>query len=193
MTPEPSQSSSPVSTPELVIVPGQSVGEVRGDSTEASLKATYGEDQVRSESLMFAEGMERPGIVVFPDDPAKRVEVLFGEANPDKIELIRVHGEGSIWQTPQGVKVGTSLKELEQINGKPFVMLGLGWDYGGGVTDWQGGALEGLSLRLEAIGEGLDQEAVSKVSGDREVSSDDPAMQIVNPRVTQITVQFPFE
>jgi hypothetical protein len=36
------------------------------------------------------------------------------------------------------------INEVETLNTKPFMLSGFDWDYGGMVTDWQGGAMARL-------------------------------------------------
>jgi hypothetical protein len=57
-----------------------------------------------------------------------------------------VYGEGN-WGTEYGLGLGTTLKELEKMNGKPFQFAGFGWDYGGIVT-WEGGNLDTMSATV---------------------------------------------
>jgi hypothetical protein len=54
--------------------------------------------------------------------------------------LIRATDQ-SAWATANGIRIGTALAEIEQMNGKPFKLSGFDWDYGGRVTDWQDGKL----------------------------------------------------
>lgn len=46
---------------------------------------------------------------------------------------------------------GTSLKELQRLNGKPFRLFGFSWDYGGLVESWQKGRLVGLESKISLI------------------------------------------
>jgi hypothetical protein len=38
----------------------------------------------------------------------------------------------------------SALRQLRKLNGKPFVLLGIGWDYSGTVVSWEGGKLKRL-------------------------------------------------
>jgi hypothetical protein len=79
------------------------------------------------------------------------------------------------------------LWDVEKVNGRPFTFTGLGWDYGGEVTDWRGGALEQTKAMLGGniapgcnlavtLGSAPDapQKAVDAVSGEEKFSSGDP-------------------
>jgi hypothetical protein len=127
---------------------------------------------------------------VFPDQPEKRVEVFWSQEDPKKVQIIQIHGAKSEWKTAQGVTLGTTLQELEKINGKPFDIMGLGWDFGGTVSDWKGGALQGMTLRCDEPTGQISEEESASISGDQVVQSNLPAMQKANPRVTKIVVSF---
>lgn len=175
---------------DFLIVPDKGFGAITADSTEESLKKAFGADQVKREKMYVGDGQEWNGIAVFPSQPEKRVEVFWFEEDPSRVQLIQISGQKSLWKTAQGVTLGTTLKELEKLNGKPFKLLGLGWDFGGGITDWEGGALEGLTLRCDDTAVQLSDKENEAVLGDQEVLSSLPAMQKANPKVSKITVNF---
>lgn len=54
------------------------------------------------------------------------------------------------WHTQTNIRVGTNLKDLEKINGRPFKFTGLGWDLGGTIDAKGGqlGKLPGLNITL---------------------------------------------
>jgi hypothetical protein len=107
-----------------------------------------------------------------------------------------LQGEKSLWQLPRGVTLGTSLHDLEQWNGRPFILAGFGWDYSGAVLSWNGGALDsslGTSTKLYLApppsqnGDSLHAQAM----GDRPFSSSSHPMRTINPKVYRIRVEFP--
>ena len=190
--------AEPASLPQIaqaeegfLLVPGQSVGPITKDSTEASLKAAFGAGNVKKETLYVGDGQELPGLAIFANDPEKRIEVIWSETEPNKIAFVQIQGARSLWQTKDSVSLGTSLQELEKLNGRAFTMFGLGWDFGGSVTDWKGGALDGLMIRLgETEDLSLSEKEAEAVYGDQEVSSDLPLMRRINPKVFKIVISF---
>ena len=173
---------------DFIIVPGQRVGAITAASTEADIKELYGEDNVEYRSVHIGEGESQPGIAVFPNTPDELEIVWDIAAATGNPEFIRISNENTAWRTVQGVTVGTSLKELEKINGKPFQLYGFGWDYGGLVSDWKSGKLNShLIIALEPA----DWEEVGpEVSGDIILSSDDPKVRKLNARVASMVVTF---
>ncbi len=98
--------------------------------------------------------------------------------------------------------MGSTLKELERLNGKPFRMVIWGSDVGGGVVSFDGGALASfdgtLRLRLEprtdAKGHDIPElsadEKAEVYDGERIVASSNPVLQKVNPRVHRDDLRF---
>ncbi|MCO6488409.1 MAG: hypothetical protein J5I98_08330 [Phaeodactylibacter sp.] len=173
---------------DYTVVPGKRVGGITATSTEADIRALYGDGQVAYRSVYIGEGESQPGIAVFPDTP-NELEIVWDIAaatgNP---EFIRISKADTDWRTIQGVTVGTTLEELEKVNGRPFNLYGFGWDYGGLVNDWRGGHLDSyLVIALEPA----DWEQVGpEVSGDITFSSNDPKVRALGARVASMVVTF---
>lgn len=178
---------------DFLIVPGERVGAITGDASEDSLRAIYGGDRVESVLVSKGEGFFCKGSRVLFDN-GEFLEVTWldteAKASPDFIQV-----KGKSWQTGDGISLGISLQEIEEINGKPFRLLGFEWDYGGTIISWEGGNLEGqpremwlaLTPDQEAYQQTSGNEA-GQVSGDREFSSGHPVMQKLNPRLMFLAV-----
>ncbi len=125
--------------PETFELPG-SLGPL---TTRIELDARFGKVNVREETFDGAEGIGTyPALVVFPEDPRKRLELVLDADNPDApIRELRVPATDSLWHATSGLRTGLTLAELVALNGAPVSFYGLGWDYGGSVQDWHGGKL----------------------------------------------------
>ena len=175
------------------IVPGH-VGPITGQINEAELRQRY-PNAVEATRVQLGEGETAPGAVLFPQDSLGRAEIIWRDtltrARPSRIVL---RGDRSRWRLSRGISLGTTLQELERLNGTPFTLAGFGWDYAGVITDWQGGSLDsalaGIKLYLDPGPAQYQSAAYSKVLGDRDYASSMPAMQQLNPKVTQIFVDF---
>lgn len=112
-------------------------------TTRLELDARFGKANVREVTFPGAEGIgSYPALVLFPDDPRKRLELVLDAADPDApIRELRVPAPDSLWHATSGLRTGISLAELVALNGAPVSFYGLGWDYGGTVQDWHGGKL----------------------------------------------------
>ncbi len=181
-----------------LIVAGTNAGPITPTASEADLAAIFGAGNVRPGEVEIGEGVREPGTIIFPDDPERRIEILWHDtAARRRPARLQITGHRTLWHFAQAISLGTSLKQLETLNGNPFYLTGFGWDYGGTVLSWEGGALAtalggGYALlRLTpdyaTPGEG---ELSDRVSGDRDFRSDDPVMQAIDPTVDQIILEF---
>lgn len=184
------------------IVPGVKVGAITSRTSEADLRRIYGSRNVRSGEVGLGEGETVPGTILFPNDPRRRLEIAWkntrAKKNPD---FVQFSGEKSRWQIAPGIGLGTSLKILEQINGRGFKLLGFQWDYSGTVVSWNGGKLarrfgnDGGTVSLRLSPRSYENKALAKdldaVMGDGEFSSKNKSMQKINPEVYFVVVKFP--
>ena len=161
------------------------------NASHAGIVKAFGQRNVISEEVGIGEGEMARATVIFPRDPARRVEIFWRDAKQRReLSEMRV-ATGSAWRTAQGVAVGMPLADVEAINDKPFLLAGFGWDYGGTTLDWQGGKLDtqpgGCRLRLR-----FDQQKPTDadIDGDREFASDDNGMRSAAPIVEEISFSF---
>lgn len=201
-TSAPVEAPAPAPVADWLIVPGERVGQLTATSSAAGLIAAYGAENVRDEPYPLGEGESEQGTVVFPDDPTRRVLILWNDLDKKALPLaVRIDGAGSQWKTAEGLAVGTSLRRVEELNGKPFLLYGFEWDYGGQLVDSNGGALKDLphedpegGFRGGALLLTFQPDpaaSYTEVMGDGTFSSDHPVMQSVDPKVSVIIVSFP--
>ncbi|MCW5721316.1 MAG: hypothetical protein KIS86_09255 [Devosia sp.] len=188
--------ATPALAGQTQILPGEDFscsGLFAPDTSEARLRAALGDDNVETGMVYGAEGMELPATILFPDDPARSMNIIwFDEDNlayPASIEL----AEGQT--APGGVRIGMSIAEVEALNGQSFPLGGFWWDYGG-YAFFDDGALARpdpdcyLSLRF-LPGDNYDASIdVTSVSGDVELTSDLPLLGKIDTRVTSISVGY---
>jgi hypothetical protein len=180
------------------IVPGERTGPITRVTTLADLRRIYGDASVRVEDVDVGEGETAPGATVFPDDSLRRVQVAFRDSAGTVPRFVTIRGDTSDWHTEAGVTLGTSLERLTRLNGRPFVLLGFGWDYAGTVVSWNGGRLAAgdsggarFIVRLAPTVEGTAADSLQReVVGDREYPSDHPAMTGLRPAVYELLTIF---
>ena len=154
------------------VAPGR-VGAMVKATPPADLAKIYGAGNVQYKKVPAAEGQEQPGAVIHAGTPDE-LQVGFTE-DSKRIEFIRI--VGTRWQTKEGIRIGTSLAELERINGGPFQFSGFGWDYGGAVfTNPRGKLPKDLGITIAPTKNGSNKEA-QQVMGDRKFSSRHPALK----------------
>ncbi len=185
------------------IIPDLCAGPISVFSTEADIVAAFGESNVERKDIGYGEGETLPGLVLFPKDEEKRLRIAWRDDTRQRISFMRVQGNKTLWHTRQGVTIGTTLKELEALNAKPFSMLGFAFDGSGTVSSWGGGKLFleygtfgtpipcVLTVQMSETGEGrLSQEEFSELLGDNEFSSSLPELQRLNPHVQELIVNW---
>jgi hypothetical protein len=200
----------------FIIFPGRQVGMVKGTSTEASLRDLLGPENVVRDTVYMSEGEFEMGTTLFKNT-ADQAQIIWKDkarfANPEVVFLRPAYddtnqlrpgtaGQQVQWTMPVGeagrIGIGTSLRAVQQANGKPFKLYGFGWDYGGASAGWQKGNLETpdgksyltLHFGFEADFYETENKLYESVLGDSEFGSDSPAMQRLNPTVKTITLSF---
>ena len=162
----------------------------------------YGEESIqKSASIPQGEGEAMPGSILFPNDPTKRLEIVWNNAKKQASPFrVIINGHRSQWQLPMGLGAGISLDSLERLNGKPFSLLGFEWDYEGTVVDWGGGRLHaleapqgGLLVRFKPdyeLMQKLVKDERAQILGDHPISSQDSVLKKVQPRIEHMVMEF---
>jgi hypothetical protein len=183
----------------LILPGGASGGTISARTSEPELIEVFGKRNVVARDVGLGEGETEPGTALFPDDPLRQIEILWKDPKEKRSpKRVQISGVRSQWKTAHGITLGTSLKTLERLNRKPFLLAGFGWDYSGTVTSWTQGAMEEelvrpgrVILRLLPRNNPAHSQAETSVLGDRPFSSGHPAMQELNPCVYQLIWLFP--
>lgn len=163
------------------------------DSSEARLIQIYGADNVVTGIVPGPEGTEMLATTVFPGDRRKELQFVWWDEDnlrdPGNIELPTkavVYG---------GLRIGTTLEQLEAINGEPFTFNGFGWDYGGFagfetgyLSNPPGGCTISVRLFQHAFPEGIDP---MPVTGDIIVESTNPLLDQMDVRVDMLSIGYP--
>src|SRR5262249_17019350 len=151
-------------------------GSVIGPRTaRKDLVEAYGAANVVDQDVDVGEGETQPGTVIFPKDPERLIEILWTDPEKKTVPAsAQVSGARTRWKTAHNISLGTSLRDLERLNGRPFRLAGFGWDYSGTVMSWENGSLAGdfagghgrVIIRLDSpASESVDKD-VARVEGD---------------------------
>lgn len=185
------QTTETAAEPDFGIKPGVGIGALNGEMVRADLEAAIGKEQVTERDFYLGEGESAPGLVLYADSP-EEVEVLLDDDG--MVILYRLAQKDSKWATKEGVKVGMSIQDLQTANGVPFKFTGFDWDYGGTVTNWNGGAFDGkdflVVLGYNYDGAELTEEDMTVLIGDQDVMSDHPATQRYEISVVEIMQRY---
>jgi hypothetical protein len=165
------------------------------DSTHLKLAIKYDSRNVVFGQVDGPDGTKIPGTILFPNDPRRRLEVLWSnEAGRTDPSVIAINGK-SQWTAPKGLKLGLPLATLEKMNGRPFKLSGFGADGTASVAGWEGGGLSLLpggckvGMRLAADSK-APPEARNARAADKEFLSNDASMRAVKPVVMEILIGY---
>ena len=157
-----------------------------------SLMQRYGDEAVVDDKLYTGvEDITYQGIVLSPRSPEWRIEIGFSDETMQRVSrLTLIDAKTSHWNVA-GVTLGSTLAEVQKINGKPFLIREFFTDGGGFVVDWKGGALDrplpgGCRISVR-FGKGRETGAPE---GGR-ISSGNPQARKWAPVVEQVVLYFP--
>jgi len=169
----------------------------------ATLSARFGAANVKTAQVPWggAEGDLSEGTVLFDTTADARLEIYWRDTtNKRNPEWVSVRGKKTRWRTPAGITLGTTLRRIEQVNGRPFRLVGFGSDVSGTVMNWSGGRLESQNtancrVRMR-VGPNWDKvtvqtsERINQLKGAPEYSAGHPAMQALSPVVYELFLQY---
>jgi hypothetical protein len=174
-------------------------GRLNACTTHEDLIRTFGATNVLDKDEMDGfSGDTEHLTIVYPSAPRRSIEIRWiGGDRKALPESLTISGRNSRWKAMHSISLGTSLKELEQLNGRAFLLSGYDWDYPGRtVTSWENGA---LAPDLDGghgetwVRLGCPAPNISKTGAEarEDPSSHNPTLQKVNPRVYEIVWEFP--
>jgi hypothetical protein len=199
---EPATPAVPAATaapkPKAAAAPATAVtcGGVFGkDSTHLKLALKYDSRNIVYTDVDGPDGTKIKASVLYPNDPKRRLEVLWNnDAARSETSVIAINGH-SQWSAPKGLKLGMSLAALEKLNGRPFKLNGFGPDGSASIVGWEGGALATLPGGCKVGGRlVLDTKAPADargaVEGDKELLSNDANLKAAKPTLGEILIGY---
>lgn len=165
------------------------------DSDHSKLAMAFHARNVTFGEVASASGTEVTASVLFAKDPKRRLEVWWSKpATHSDTHLIVINGE-SDWVAPGELHLGLTLADLEQLNGKPFKLLGFDKNNVATLNDWNKGQLSalpggcriGVSLHADPA---TSTAALKALPADQVFASNDSALRATNPTVSEILVAY---
>ena len=130
--------------PWLILASGEK-GAINSHTTRKDLVRMYGAANVVDQDVDIGEGEMQSGTFLFPKDPQRQIEILWKDPdNKTAPESAQILGKKSLWHGVHRITLGTSVSELERLNGRPFrfALTNDGTDMAEEAISWQGGRLE---------------------------------------------------
>jgi hypothetical protein len=158
--------------------------------TAASLKTRFGA-AAKPTRLRGSEGEDLHALALYPDDKARRLDVVFEDAAMTRASGYYLPAERSKWAIA-GLAPGADVQAVEAANGGPFDISGFEWDNGGQTVNYRGGKLQklpgGCTLMIQFE---LKGEAPDDMVGDGvKIASTDKRLR-ARAKVSAIMVNFP--
>ena len=180
-----------------VIEPGVRLGPVTATSTLDNLRATLGKRNVSLEMVQSEDGKGKvSGAVLYPGDAKKRIELAWDDTlAKSRPRWARVRNAASWWHTPAGVRVGTTLLDLEKLNGRAFTVSSFrSGERRSLVRSWNKGNLaEEMEKKAQvwlAVPNATTKSQMVPLSQGALLPSGDPPLRRINPHVTEISTKF---
>ncbi|MBC7556312.1 MAG: hypothetical protein H7195_05055, partial [Chryseobacterium sp.] len=121
------------------IIDSGRVGIIRDTDSKENIIQKFGNEHIQLDSF-FLEGMYQEMILLIDSGKNEELEIHFNEDN--KVAVIGIKQNKSPYHYKNGIKVGTSLFDLTQLNKKPIEFYGFGWDYSGRIAALNNGKLK---------------------------------------------------
>ena len=177
-----------------VIVPGKGFGAYGPAMTLAQM-----EKKMTPGDYLEGESLGRPTAEIFAMDPFVRITMFLNHRR--QVRSMFVHGYMGKWHTAEGIRLGTTLSELERINGRPFRFHAMSMKpEAGRIADWQGGRLASRFRKVritfasaahsEGYSELTDQEKIRAEKAGLVFRSNEPLARKLNPIVETIELAF---
>ncbi len=168
-------------------------GPVAPKLSSKALLARFGKD-AKVGDIPGAEGQTTKGIILYPNDPARRLTVTYWDDAQTAVSNVSLGEKAMAWTAPGGLKLGATLAEVAAANGNPFEISGFDWDYGGYVTNLRGGKLAklpgGCSLQIR-FDPPAGAHLGAALEGERTIASTAPVLQKLGPKVSELSIGWP--
>ncbi|MDP2364701.1 MAG: hypothetical protein Q8M94_13150 [Ignavibacteria bacterium] len=186
------QSANAQPKSDFILTPCKGNNILNSSTSENDLIKIVGKKNVERVERWYAEGTERVvGSVFFTDTPQSFFIKWKDTVNFKNPEWIEIHGDKSLWEIDNGIKIGTDLKELIKLNGKHFTFTGFDWDYGGYIN-FEKGSLESdcYSIQLYYDYKDLFENEWNQIVGDKIISTKNSILNKIKVYVDEITFYF---
>jgi len=180
-----SLSFAAVPAPDFVIDAANRVGPVTPFTSELDLLEIFGSNAVKRGQLNLG-GAPCEGTILFPG--TDREALIRWRGAFESPQAIKISEPSTPWITMEGVSVGTTLEDLELINGRPFVIASYDLNAGARTLSWEGGAFPSELVFDLGAQEKPTGEEMKGIRGHMTHLSSDPLIRRLRFRVRAINV-----
>lgn len=171
------------------IISKNKVGDITSKTQKNTLIKQYKPNQIKETILYSYEEINIIGTEINTNKPKESLIIQWNKDLTPK--TIKISNPLSLWKTKHGVKIGSTIKDVQNANEKIFTIYGYEIDryLQGTVKKWYSGKLSGLNLQFEITKE-LPTKEYLKIMGDSGIRSDNPILEKAGLIVKSITVDF---
>lgn len=160
---------------DTTLLTDSSWGLVTKNTDYAGLQAIYGRSNVQDMRVCGPECEDSIDVTVIYPETNKQITVHWKDSAYHKtIVFMETWFPDGPYHTADGLKIGTPLKDLLQLNGQKITFSGFGWDYGGFIQSYNKGKFENSAIRFQL---GQTEDAGTELSGDMEINTDMPEVK----------------
>ena len=173
-----------------LLVTENSWGVIKQDMDFEVLRGLYGNNEVKDSTIYGPEGMDTiPVSFLLPGKPGELIIYWKDSQYHRQIHFIESYHPEAPYHTASGLKIGSDLKQLLDVNGKQINFMGFGWDYGGTIMSYNGGKLDSTNISFTLTGS---EEMPDGLSGDTELNTAEPLVQkfLDKIRISQMMLRF---
>lgn len=171
------------------------IAEIELEDSYATLVEKVDVKNLMQDSI-FKEGVFQEMVTSIWKDSPKEIVVHWKEKQAPYVTIdnLEIKNSSSVYHFVNGIKIGTSLRELVKLNGgKGFSLWGFGWDNGGAIKDFNDGTLSGdlpCFRGVLALPDSVINEKDSKnLMGDRLIQSSDAVFAKYDPVLINIRIK----
>jgi hypothetical protein len=173
-------------------------GPITPNMSAQAILARYGKDarrgMVSGDDVLGVAAKPIKGIILYPDDPSRRLEITFWDDAQTAVERVTAGAKSVAWTGPLGLHPGSTVDEAREANGHDFTFTGLGWIYGGYVTHGGGGKLgqldAGCAVQVRfALPAGT--RIPGALEGEQDLDTTMPAVKAADLRIDRLSIDWP--
>jgi hypothetical protein len=186
---KPVTETAPVITPlppvvDSLLITDSSWGLIKKDMKFEDLKLIYGEANLKDERICGPECIDSLDVTkLYPGTINEAIIYWKDKAFHKTIGMIVCYQDSALYHTDKGLKLKSGFTELLRLNGKKISFMGFGWDYGGTITSYNGGALENTALHYDIDLAKEPAEDEMAVFGDTSLDTDMPLIKKLLPAI----------
>lgn len=150
-------------------------GAITPQTDFAGLQKIFGAANIKDERICGAECVDSVNVTFIYPGTDKEITVYWDDSAYHKTMVyLETYNENSPYRTATGLRIGSTLKQLLDLNGQKITFSGFDWDYGGSVQSYNNGSMEksGVGFQL-----GLGSYPDNSLSGDMTLDTEMPSVK----------------